>query len=101
MLGEFSLDYGTFWDQRLFACELPGDWHAASAGLALPDQAGQTRYQRLFTFALRSPPARLAEIGKGISFADGSSRFSEARCFPEESTVWQELYGRKRLTLPA
>jgi hypothetical protein len=25
MLGEFSLDYGTFWDRRLFACELPGD----------------------------------------------------------------------------
>src|ERR1700675_1357753 len=23
MLGEFSLDTGTFWDQRLFACELP------------------------------------------------------------------------------
>jgi hypothetical protein len=25
MLGEFPLDYGTFWDQRLFAYELLGD----------------------------------------------------------------------------
>ena len=43
MLGEFSLDYGTFWDQRLFACELLGDGHAASAGLALLDRARPTK----------------------------------------------------------
>ena len=29
----------TMWDQRLFACELPGDCHAASAGLT-PARSG-------------------------------------------------------------
>src|SRR5208337_3138947 len=31
MLGEFSLDYGTFWDQRLFALELRRRGYAARA----------------------------------------------------------------------
>src|SRR5271166_5837382 len=29
MVGEFSLDYGTFWDQRLFAAELRRRGYAA------------------------------------------------------------------------